>query len=270
MSVANSALEEHFRQFGYVILTVENPHFIFSMKKKLQDKLREITHSKTINLEDYHNLNLSHEEHYHCQFLMTQYFRSTGFNEELLKNKHDFFRYLLGPDLDLQTQPYLRMVRPHEAGDNIGYHRDTYYGTAASELSVFVPFVDLPENNCLSIYPKSHVIPDQYFETESKENAEVQKGSERNQIGFLYAPHIIKTDIQTHMKPIPLKIGQILVFMLSTIHGAILNESQITRWSTDIRVKNHFYSLNKTMKEGYYLPFSKSVVFQCEQEYSKL
>ncbi len=263
------SLEKHLHEFGYLIVEANQKDLILNIRSKILTELKRITGISEITLENYHDYFQDDKVHYKTQLELTSFFRNSNFNLEIMESNLDFFRFILGPDLDLQMQPYLRMARPGKTQDNIGYHRDTYYGTAASELSVFVPFVDLSSKNCLSIYPESHIIQDAFFETESIQSVDVKKGSDRNKIGFLYAPNVIKTDINDKMQPIPLKLGQILIFMLSTIHGSVINNSLITRWSTDIRIKNHFYSLNETMKENYYKSFKRSAVFSCNEQYSK-
>src|SRR5438132_8166557 len=99
----------------------------------------------------------------------------------------------MGPDLDVQSAPYLRIVRPAKAQDNIGYHRDTVYGGSPYELSVFVPFVELAAGAALSVEPGSHLkaerdIP---FVRMAISDKVVMKGSLKHTLGFPYAPQVL-------------------------------------------------------------------------------
>lgn len=269
MLLSKRSLDKEIFENGYFIFDVKNPELIFSIKNHIEQELKKITKEKNITLEKYHTYFDNDDIHYENQYVMTEFFRSKKFHEIIIKDNLQIFKSILGLDLDLQTEPYLRMARPNKINDNIGYHRDTYYGTAADELSVFIPFVELNNEAALSVYPKSHILPDSHFPTEQTVNENVTKGSKKNQIGFLYAPKKITKDISEYMNPISLKPGQILVFMLSIVHGSIVNNSNSTRWSTDVRVKNHFYDLNSTMKENYYMELNRSQPYKASQIYIK-
>lgn len=262
-------LKEHEKQLnenGYFTFDALDKELIVSIKDNLEKQLRIVTQLKEVTLENYHKLDLDDQKHYRIQYEMTKFYREQGFGQKIIESNARIFRGILGPDIEVQTQPYLRMVRPGASKDNIGYHRDTFYGTSAHELSVLIPFVDLPKDNTLSIYPGSHLLPDKNFKVKIEDSPDVQKGDIRNQAGFLYRHHKMDEEINQFMKPIELNMGKILVFILSAVHGSIHNGSLSTRWSSDIRIKNTFHPAGENLKEGYYKPFEKSVILKCAEK----
>lgn len=260
-----SQLKEYERQFqenGYFVLDLNQPELVENAAFALEKHLKKITNNDQINLLNYHQYFEDDDKHYETQYEMLQFFRQEKFAEQIILSNIDVYQFILGPDLDIQTEPYLRITRPHKNKDNIGYHRDTFYGTGPGEISTVIPFVNLNENNTLSVMPKSHSMPDRNFKTKQTVNDEAPKGSKRHQMGFLYAPKVMDPSIREKVVPVPLKRGQALVFMLSIIHGSEANTTDQPRWSTDIRVRNSLTPLSETMKEGYYKSLKTSATAQ--------
>lgn len=260
--------ERSFEKYGYIVLDLTKLDALHHAQEQLLQYLRKESASNEITLENYHNYFSEDDKHYDMQFKMLNFLRNQEFSKKILQENIELFKYLLGPDLDIQREPYLRIARPYTSGDNIGFHRDTFYGTSAQEISVLIPFVDLEPKQSLYVYPGSHTFKDSFFEWESTQSSSVQKNSKKHQMGFLYAPKVMKGDIKSHMVPVPLKQGQALVFMLSLVHGSEENRGETTRWSSDIRIKCAHAQLNPDMKEGYYVPLSESVVSKCFKQYA--
>lgn len=257
-------LDDQLRQNGYFVLNFDQTNPILEGREKLLKKLREITQHPSITLETYHELNLSDEEHTDLQHEMSLFFNSQQMAHQVIEKNIHLFKTLIGIDLDVQASPYLRIARPGKTVDNIGYHRDTFYGGCPEELSTVIPFVDLNEQGTLSVCPKTHFISEDQFEFDQTflfDKDEFKK-SKKHTLGFLYAPKAIKNISEFNMKPIPLKIGQALVFMLSTLHGAIVNHSSISRWSVDIRLKNALSKIDLSARPTYYKPLCRSALFE--------
>lgn len=254
--------EKEFAEQGYFIVDLCNPEYVHEVAKMMQQHLQSITKNSNITLENYHTFYDNDDEHYQIQYQMLEFFREQQFAQKVIQSNSEIYQYIVGPDLEIQKDPYFRITRPFKPKDNIGYHRDTFYGTGPGEISTVIPFVDLQANNSLSVFPKSHVMPDALFKFNQIVNQDVPKDSKRHKMGFLYAPKILESEVSKKMVPIPLKLGQALVFMLSIIHGSEENTSQKPRWSTDIRIKNALIPLNKEMKKEYYLPFKSSATSQ--------
>lgn len=261
---------EHFQKQGWFVLDLIDPKPVFEAREALQKKLDELL-GKKVPLEEYHHEATDDQWHTNMQITMTEFFRKHRFGPKILAAQIPFFQKLIGLDLKGQANPYLRMTRPHKPQDNIGYHRDTFYGGSPFELSVLIPFVSLPKESSLSVMSGSHILSEKFFPTTQIENPdqEVKKGSEKHKLGFLYAPKLMAEEIENKMEPIALKLGQALVFSLSTVHGSVVNKGPITRWSIDTRVMNGLAPVDLSSRPDYYEPLSQSVVTRSAQEYFK-
>lgn len=261
-------LKEQFREKGYFVLDFIDPKPVWQTRSFLETKVEKLF-GKKIPLEEYHKHVVDDEEHTEFQIRLTELFRNQKCGPTILARQFPFFCDLLGPDLLVQANPYLRMTRPNKPQDNIGYHRDTFYGGSPYELSVFVPFVDLPKECSLSVLSGSHVHPESHYPTIQIENPDsaVRKGSQKHQLGFLYAPKVMDPSINAKMEPIPLKIGQALIFSLSTVHGSLVNAGSSTRWSSDMRVLHALAPVDLSMRPDYYKPLSYSVVTEAAKKY---
>ncbi len=264
-------LEEQLHQEGYFVLNFNQVEPISHGRELLLKKLRKLTGSPTVTLETYHELNFSDEEHTDLQHEMTLFFNDKQIAHHVVEKNIEIFKSLIGINLDIQASPYLRIARPGKTVDNIGYHRDTFYGGCPEELSTVIPFVDLSKEGALSICPGTHHISENLFEFDQKflYDKDEFKQSKKHKLGFLYAPKQIVNISQFDMKPIPLKTGQALVFMLSTLHGAIVNDSPISRWSVDIRLKNAQSEIDLSARPTYYKPLCRSALFDnCAKYYA--
>ena len=237
----------HFEDEGYCIFNLKNPTPVLELRHKLLLELRDYTGIKDISLEKYHHfIGDDDQRHTDIQYYLTEKLRKEKWHLPIFGANVSHLIDLIGPDLDVEAEPYLRIVRPWKPQDNIGYHRDTIYGTSPYELSVFVPFVDLDSKAALRIEPGSHRKSDADIPFTKIDNPDpsITRGSIRHKLGFLYAPHILDETYPTHqLIPIPLRLGQVLTFSLAILHGTIVNESTTARWSCDVRVKNAFLSL---------------------------
>ena len=165
-----------------------------------------------------------------------------------------FFHALVGKDLHIQSVPYLRISRPNIEGDNIGLHRDTWYGDSPYELSVWIPLTDTDAGNALLVAPGSHVWPEEDLEERAKQ---ADKGSAKHSLGFMYAPKGLGRTVD--LIPLKVKVGQMIVFSLSLLHGQEINRSTRTRVSMDVRVANSLAPIKwERSKENYYQPLSVS------------
>lgn len=256
---------EHFVKNGWIVIDLINPTPIWETKKELEDQLQSII-KKKISLEDYHLYADDDAFHTQTQIQMTAFFRKEKFAKKIISTESEFFKQLVGLDLLVQTQPYLRMTRPGKKQDNVGYHRDTFYGGSPYELSVILPFVDCDSKMSLKVLSGSHIASEKLFPV-VQEKSNVIKGSEKHKLGFLYAPKLMDPSIEVRMQPVPLKMGQILIFSLSIVHGTVENKGNKTRWSSDVRVVNALAPVNFNERPDYYEPFYTSAVTETAKRY---
>jgi sporadic carbohydrate cluster 2OG-Fe(II) oxygenase len=250
-----------FAELGYVVLDLYSLEYLNKFKVLILNKMREILQNESITLENFHKCDISDSDKIDLQYQINKMIWDQQLHIKIIEDNINIYHDMIGKDLDIQSQPYLRIARPNAPQDNIGFHRDGMYGNSAYEISNFIPLVDLDENNALLIEPSSHKRGEIPYE--KVKSADVNKGDVKNQLGFPYAPKIIDKNYTINKVPIPLKYGQVLIFGLGVIHGQEINRSHNTRWSLDTRVKNSF--ARSGTKEGYFIKLSSGPVAECAE-----
>lgn len=259
--------KSHLKHYGWMVAKLPNPEPIYQTRTALIEELHRLTGQEMATLEGYHELVTDDKVHTQWQIELTQFFRTERFGPTIIRENVEFFTDLLGPDLNVQSNPYLRITRPGKPQDNIGYHRDTFYGGSPFELSVLVPYVDVSRESALSILSGSHFRPESDFPTTQVQSQDVTKGSPKHQLGFLYAPKIIDPNCLVGLEPIPLQLGEVLIFTLATVHGSVENQGNLSRWSSDIRVMNALAPVDLSARPTYYEKLSQSVVTELAEIY---
>lgn len=258
----------HYLQFGWAVLDLIDPRPVQEARQALEIELVKLTGKKT-SLEDYHLIAQDDAQHTQWQSHMHNFFHEKKFARKIISAQKSFFEKLIGGDLLVQEKPYLRLTRPFKRQDNIGYHRDTFYGGSPYEVSVLVPYVNLEPESSLSVMDGSHILSEKLFPTVQIQNpdSEITKGSQKHKMGFPYAPKVLDPSFEANMRPIPLKIGQALFFSLSTLHGSVENRGRNTRWSTDIRVLNALAPVDLSARPQYYERLALTPATASAQQY---
>ncbi|MGJ8692770.1 MAG: hypothetical protein ACSHW0_09840 [Thalassotalea sp.] len=259
---------EAFKQQGYFTHSFNQLAALKEIKATCEQLARDFFAEKFTTLENYHQLALSEQQHEEFQYAVFTRLNNEKKHRAFVADNIDFFTALFGPDLDVQTNMYLRIARPGQALDNIGIHRDTDYGNSAYELSLSLPLVSQVKGCGLNVIPKSHLFSERNIEQFNRED--VVRGTPKNEMGFLYAPKKILGIEEHQLQCISLPFGSGLGFSLGLIHGQKANQSTMTRWAIDFRVKNSFHPLTKNLKQGYYTNLQTSVVSQLGQAYYEL
>src|SRR3990167_2322173 len=156
------SLASHFFEKGWAVIDMVDPSPIYEARELLKQELASIL-GRTIELENYHEVALDDAQHTETQVKLTQFFRDKKLGRKVIEAQKDIFRGIIGLDLLVQAFPYLRMTRPNKPQDNIGYHRDTFYGGSPFEVSVLVPFVNLESKSGLSVMSGSQTAPESMF-----------------------------------------------------------------------------------------------------------
>lgn len=254
-----------FQQQGFFTCQLGEIKALDKIKLVCENLARESFSDSFHSLEKYHEIELTAEQHDDFQYKLFCELNDKKLHHELVKDNIEFFKALFGPDIDIQTQLYLRIARPGKALDNIGMHRDTDYGNSAYEVSVSFPLVSQPEGCGLNIIPASHLFDAP--EIEQFNRLDVNQGDKKNKMGFLYAPKKLLGLNEELYQCVSLPYGHALGFSLGVIHGQVENQSNVTRWNIDFRVKNSFHPLTKNLKHGYYSSLTKSVVRELAEDY---
>lgn len=258
-----------FEDQGFAVIDLLYPQGVFEIRQALLAKLRELTGIQDITLEKYHEHIQDDVKHTEIQLTLTEYLRESGMLKKIFIENQAIFEQLVGPDMDVQLKPYLRITRPGKLKDNIGYHRDTFYGGSPYEISVVIPFVELDSGNALRVEAKSHLKPESEIPLIQTKSPDVEKGSAKHGLGFLYAPKMIAPSYQLDMRPVPLELGQVLAFSLATLHGTTGNDSVTTRWSVDMRVKSRHAPVDLSLRPTYYTRLAASPATKVADDYEK-
>ena len=256
-----------FEQHGYSVVDLYDAAVVYRIRTELLKRLREITGRPDVTLETYHTVVGSDEQHTAVQDTLTRYIREESNLQQLVADNVRVFYELVGSDMNVQTAPYLRIVRPGKAKDNIGFHRDTFYGGSVHEVSLVIPFVPLDAGNALKVQGGSHLVPEREIPLVQTQSEDVTKGSKKHSMGFLYAPKMIDPSYRLTMQAVPLSLGQVLAFSLATLHGTEGNNSNNTRWSVDMRIVNRYAPVDLSARPTYYRPLFSSAVTKLADAY---
>jgi len=129
---------------------------------------------------------------------------------------------ILGNDLLIQKHVNLVLQRPEDP-DISETHRD-FPGNSAFELVVWVPLVDCDEKMSLYLIDKELSL----FYTNHLRKT---KGRDWSRI---------KKEIETKATTVPVRYGEVLIFMTPLFHGSRVNKSESTRVSLNFRMKSLF------------------------------
>ena len=250
---------------GFFVCNFDKLTVLTEIKAECERICREWFPDSFTSLEEYHNISCSQEKHEQLQYEIYSSLNRSKLHHQFAKENMDFFVSLFGADMDIQTNTYLRISRPGLEKDNIGIHRDTDYGNSAYEVSLSLPLVEQTQGAGLRVLPASHLM--QEHKVQQVQREDVEKGSDKNEMGFLYAPKIPVSIKDGDLKEINLKFGQGVGFTLALLHGQKENTSEFTRWSVDFRVKNSFHPTTKNLKSGYYTPFVQSAITKVADDY---
>jgi hypothetical protein len=232
------ALSDSYRSQGWCRVSLPNPAPLRQVRDALEARLRGLTGKAAATLATYHDF-VDDEDHLRIQWDLVNFFWDNDCCLEIGRGQISFFRSFIGPDLHIQRRPYLRIARPGRKEDNIGFHRDTFYGQSPYEVAVHVPLLDLDAASCLQFLPDSQMAPESAYPVIDLGSAAWAKGSQKHEMGFPYAPKAIGGDL-SRLVPQPLTFGQAMVFTPAMVHGQEINRGNVTRFSFDFRVVNSF------------------------------
>jgi hypothetical protein len=255
-------LENSLEKLGYTIIDFKNLEYIYAMQEIVKTTFPCVP-------TEFHQGNFSDEERLMFVKQAKDLIVQNNLVKKFLFDNQEFLIQLLGPDIDIMTDIYLRVSRPNFEGDFIDWHRDTFYGNSLWELNFWMPIFPLENGAGLALVEGSHLKPAsnvQSIQDENEFRTTVTKGSLANELGYLYAPKIDDTIINIANEPVKLlspKLGQAVLFFTHVVHRA-QNASTHTRVSIDLRIKNMFAPTNT--KPGYFQPLVRSAITNCVEK----
>jgi len=214
--------------FGYVKLSYERKTEIDSIRSFLLRETNAYLHEqdsgeRIYSLDQLHLGTKEKSLNDLRMHLITALNAKKNTNPSLLDNSIlGHLKNILGHDLLIQKHVNLVLQRPDDP-DNSETHRD-YPGNSAFELVVWVPLVDCDEK--MSLYLANLELSLSYAR-----RLRQTKGKDWSQI---------KGEIEMKTNTVPVKYGEVLIFMTPLFHGSKINHSERTRVSLNFRVKALF------------------------------
>jgi hypothetical protein len=262
-------LEATLAERGWLAIQLPDPSPVMAVRDALLARLRAESLPDLERLDDYHTLVTEDERHVAILHDLATYYWERQLGRTIIEGNLDLFRRLVGPDLHVQQRPYLRAIRPGHTKDAAPLHRDTYYGASPYEVSVLVPFTKVDAEGAMRVISGSHLAADREFPFEQRQSPDVAIRSPKHQLGFPYAPKVLEPALMDKAEPVPLEVGQALIFGLSLVHGGGINTGHRTRFSTDIRVANSLAPVqwSRGVNESYFVPLCTSVITESARRY---
>lgn len=261
-------LESTLAEQGWLAIDLPHPAAIFAARDRLLEHLQRSLPSLE-RLDDYHHLVTDDEQHVAILHDLSTYYWEAALGRPIITENLDLFRRLIGPDLHVQPTPYLRAVRPGLVRDAAPLHRDTYYGASPYEVSIVVPFSEMEASAALRVISGSHLAPDSAYPYTQTVSPDVVIRSPKHQLGYPYAPRLLDPALMETAQPVPLQVGQVLIFPLQLVHGGGTNTSRRTRFSTDIRLANSLAPVawSRGVRKDYFVPLCTSAVTRAAQAF---
>ena len=265
--IANG-LEATLDERGWVAVDLPDPGSVLQARDRLLAFLRERALPGLAVLEDYHT-RIDDWRHIEVLHELATFYWEAELGRSIILANLDLLRGLVGPDLHVQRHPYLRAVRPGTPGDAAPLHRDTYYGSSPYEVSVLVPFTEMTAESAIRVISGSHVAADSAYPYSQHVSPDVTIRSPKHRLGFPYAPRLLDPALAERAEPVPLLVGQALVFGLSLVHGHGVSRGRRTRFSSDIRVVNSLapVSWSRGVRDDFYVPLCSSAVSRAARRY---
>jgi hypothetical protein len=263
-----AAVEASLAERGWAVIDLPNKDPVIHARDQILARLRQSLPDLAA-IGDYHRHVAEEDRHVAIMLDAARMYWEARLGEAIVAANLDVLRRLAGPDLDIQRRPYLRAVRAHRPGDAAPLHRDTLYGASPHEISILVPFTDMPANGAMFVIPGSHLEPDSAYPYVQTASPDVTIGSPKHLLGYAYAPRLLSPSLQARAERVPLRVGQAMIFGLSLVHGGGVNAGEITRFSTDIRVVNPFVPVrrNRGVDAEYFVPLCRSPISRTAELY---
>ena len=151
-------------------------------------------------------------------------------------------------------------------------HRDTWASQVMQQFNWWMPLLEIDENRTLAIYPE-------YFDkkvpnTTGVWSLEILKQKRKEKVPYPQLPQLLTEEmseeewmlLEKDKQPIVIKPGDVLIFSGNHLHGSVINNSGLTRFSSEIRtvdiydVKNNIGAKNiDGYPHGYHLEWFHSV-----------
>ncbi len=156
-------------------------------------------------------------------------------------------------------------------------HRDTWASQVMQQLNWWMPLLEIDENRTLAIYPNyfNQAVPN----TTDTWSLEILKQKRKKKIPYPQLPQLLTEELnddewaklEKDKKAMVVNPGDVLVFSGNHLHGSVINNTGLTRFSSEIRtvhindvIRNVGANNVDGYPHGYHLEWFHCVVTETE------
>jgi len=142
---------------------------------------------------------------------------------------------------------------------------------AHSKCPSLLPSPRWTNRNAVRVISGSHLVPDSEYPYVQTQSDDVVIRSPKHKLGYPYAPRLLNPALMDRAEPVPLRVGQVLVFPLSLVHGGGIDTGTRTRFSSDIRIVNSWAPVqwSRGVHPDYFVPVYTSPVTEIARAYER-
>lgn len=223
-SFCSDQVSDGFLTNGYVVCSVENKdgfNLILETIRGYLKNILEIPPNSSLKFCDLHNLGVSNINQTRLDLFnelnRVEWIRPTFYS--CIKTALDS---IVGNELVMQNRINLSIMMPDDGSSNIPLHADTHAGESAFQVVAWMPLTDVVDRNGVFILP-----------SQTEEHVQTYwRAIERE------GPLAAFEELSAELIMPEVKVGEILIFDSSLIHGSIPNPSSKTRFSLNTRFKS--------------------------------
>jgi sporadic carbohydrate cluster 2OG-Fe(II) oxygenase len=170
----------------------------------------------------HHHVNLDE-----LNFLRLKIFKKINSNTQVYDKLWDIggvqISKLLGPDVLVQTKINLSIQMPNDVSSTLGMHSDCWSGDSPYQINLWIPLTNCFSSNSMFLFDFNRtklVISDLYKNLDEP--------------NFELSNYIKQDDF------LDMRVGEFLIFNPGLLHGNVINRTESTRVSINVRYKSLF------------------------------
>ena len=222
----NKDFDSELSSCGLDTCKLENFDLVDTLKAKIIYVLKNSFGLSILELDEFHKF-INQEELNNVRLKLASSLNEKSYASDLIYSKlNDLLKNLLGPDIAIQKNVGLSIQTPGDSSSLLHVHNDVYDSDCSPyEIVIWIPLVNCFGTKSMFYLPFSHCESiGKYLELSGNLRKNLQD------------PEKIKNSI----KFMDIKPPSIALFSHSIWHGNKVNETNETRFSLNVRVKNLF------------------------------
>lgn len=237
-----------YKKEGLFIQEISEQSIIHDTIQKIQKYFSEPTeHYEKMTRNQFHDYVVQCQNEINTLNIQKRFYES---------EKHMIDLLLPGERVLQESVVFLRAVRPKReknAAENPDFHRETFYSDddhTPHVVNMWMPILNVTDDNTLQYIPESHLIPDDDIKTEEDENypGRVDKYSSGHKLGFFWLPKKIISGVDlNNRKKMHFAPYTYSLFSSMLIHGAAVNNTDKIRFAIGFGMLPKS-AVNKTLK----------------------